>query len=394
MELKDLQAHWNQWGKTDPFWAILSDPAKRDGKWDTAAFFKTGEDWMRRVMDYVQSLGVPLNRGRALDFGCGAGRLTQAMCQHFEQCDGVDIAPSMINLAERFNRFGARCRYHLNNASDLRLFANDSFDFVYSIIVLQHMEPQYSGKYVEEFVRVLKPGGLCVFQLPGEVYPAAAGRPPGGNGATEGQAAAAAPLQNGGFKAEVRLHNLPPAVPPDAPPMAPGHQALLEARVKNTGDSVWPARGADGDGGRYRVVLAARWLDAAGRKVVAEDATTVLAHDVRPGEEVRLPLLVTAPNLAGRYVLEADLVQEGVGRFGDKGAGAATAARSHIDVAARASGPGGNGAPAAEPVIQMYGTPKRAVIDRIRRCGGRLVDVREDRLAGEWWLSYSYCVTK
>ena len=255
------------------------------------------------------------------------------------------------------------------------------------------MEPQYSGKYIEEFVRVLKPGGLCVFQLPGEVYPAGAGtraeagaaRPPAENGA------AAGPLRNGGFKSEVRLHNLPPAVPPDAPPMAPGHQALLEARVKNLGDAVWPARGVDGDGGQYRVVLAARWLDAAGRSVVAEDGMTVLPHDVRPGEEVRLPLLVTAPNLAGRYVLEADMVQEDVARFGEKGA---AAARSHVDVAAQAPGRGENGAPASEPVIQMYGTTRRAVIDRVRRCGGRVVDVREDRLAGDWWLSYSYCVTK
>src|SRR4051794_589356 len=158
MDLADLQKHWSVLGATDPFWAILSVPTKQHGGWDHEEFFRTGREWIDEVMRYVDSLGVALRRDRALDFGCGAGRLTQALCRHFARCDGVDIAPTMLELAERFNQHGERCRYHFNAADDLGLFAADTFDFVYSIIVLQHMEPQYSSRYVRELVRVLRPG--------------------------------------------------------------------------------------------------------------------------------------------------------------------------------------------------------------------------------------------
>ena len=50
----------------------------------------------------------------------------------------------------------------------LRIFDSDSFAFVYSSIVLQHLEPRYQKRYLSEFIRVLAPGGLLVFQLPSE----------------------------------------------------------------------------------------------------------------------------------------------------------------------------------------------------------------------------------
>ncbi len=117
-------------------------------------------------MQYIESLGVSLPRGRALDFGCGVERLTQALTCYFAQVDGIDIAPSMIALAKEYNQHGDKCTYHLNEATDLSLFADNSFDFIYSNITLQHMEPRYAKQYIQEFIRLLTPQGLVVFQLP------------------------------------------------------------------------------------------------------------------------------------------------------------------------------------------------------------------------------------
>jgi ubiquinone/menaquinone biosynthesis C-methylase UbiE len=80
----------------------------------------------------------------------------------------VDIAPSMIDQARRINRFGDQCQYHLNEQSDLRLFPDNQFDFIYTNITLQHMEPRYSKGYLLEFLRILKPNGLLIFQQTGE----------------------------------------------------------------------------------------------------------------------------------------------------------------------------------------------------------------------------------
>jgi SAM-dependent methyltransferase len=165
--LHDLKKRWDRAGRTDPFWAVLSEPDKRGNRWASDEFFKTGVHEVAEVMAHVDSLGVLTERRRALDFGCGPGRLTQALAAHFDQVDGVDISPSMIELAGTLNRFPDRCRYHLNSASDLSSFADSVFDFVYSNITLQHVETLYAKNYLREFVRVVRPGGLLVFQLPG-----------------------------------------------------------------------------------------------------------------------------------------------------------------------------------------------------------------------------------
>ena len=99
MDLRELQRHWDTFGRTDPFWAILTDPSRRGNKWDPASFFATGRDEVAAHMAEATRLGVPQARRRALDFGCGAGRLTQALADHFDAVVGVDVAPSMVALA-------------------------------------------------------------------------------------------------------------------------------------------------------------------------------------------------------------------------------------------------------------------------------------------------------
>jgi len=166
MDLHDVQANWNRFGETDPFWAVLAWPGMEEGQWDVDAFFATGRKEIDQVMAYVASLGAPLGREAALDFGCGVGRLTQALARHFHQVHGVDISEAMLALARELNQAGDRCHYHLNPRDDLALFPDNAFDFVYSNITLQHMPPAYSRGYILEFLRVLKPGGLAVFQIP------------------------------------------------------------------------------------------------------------------------------------------------------------------------------------------------------------------------------------
>jgi SAM-dependent methyltransferase len=166
MNLKEVQAHWDLFGRTNPLFAILTWPEKVAEPWQADEFFATGERDVAEIMAHSAFLGVPVARGRALDFGCGVGRLTQALAGHFDCCFGVDIAPSMIRLARRYNRHGARCDYVLNRGNDLRQFASGHFDFACALLVLQHLEPRYQKVYLRELLRVLAPGGLLAFQLP------------------------------------------------------------------------------------------------------------------------------------------------------------------------------------------------------------------------------------
>src|SRR5688572_7103927 len=172
-DLDALQRAWGSLAQKDAMWAVLTGPLGASRTWDPDAFFRTGVDEIEAVLGRVTAVAGSVRFGRAMDFGCGPGRLTQALASRFERADGVDITAAMIDRARALNRAGDRCTYHLNTVSDLRLFPDATFDFVYSSITLQHMEPRFSRSYIAEFARVTRGGGLIVFQLPAEPVPVA-----------------------------------------------------------------------------------------------------------------------------------------------------------------------------------------------------------------------------
>jgi tRNA/tmRNA/rRNA uracil-C5-methylase (TrmA/RlmC/RlmD family) len=98
-KLRQLRDQWDRLGRSDPFWAVLTDPDKRNRKWTADEFFETGTNEVATVLAHARTLGLRIRFRRALDFGCGVGRITQALANHFERCDGVDISPSMLETA-------------------------------------------------------------------------------------------------------------------------------------------------------------------------------------------------------------------------------------------------------------------------------------------------------
>lgn len=166
MKLREVQHYWDRQAHSDPMWAILTDPAKAGGRWNRDEFFATGIHEIGVFMQQAAAWGKPVARRSALDFGCGIGRLTQALAEHFDQVYGVDISPGMIDLARRHNRKAARVEYVSNSDTRLGEFANGSIDMIYSWITLQHVRPRYARLYIREFLRVLAPGGLLLFQYP------------------------------------------------------------------------------------------------------------------------------------------------------------------------------------------------------------------------------------
>ena len=163
--LKPLQETWERHAKSDPLWAVLSEPNKTNNRWRIEDFMATGKTEVDSLMSYIRDAGIPLKRRSALDFGCGVGRLTQALAGHFESVSGIDISPRMVALAKEYSRLGSRCNYRVCATPTLP-FSDNSLDFVYSARTLQHMTPAYSRRYLLEFLRVLEPAGLLVFQIP------------------------------------------------------------------------------------------------------------------------------------------------------------------------------------------------------------------------------------
>jgi len=160
-ESKRLQVTWESWATEDPLFAILSDPNKRGGKWDIDEFMAHTPE-LDAALELAKEHHLMPARSLALDFGCGVGRITQALANHFGRVVGLDISEAMIAQATRLNRQGDRCRYL---AGDLSRFSDQTFDFAFSLYVIQHIPRSMQGQVLRELVRVVKPDGLLICQI-------------------------------------------------------------------------------------------------------------------------------------------------------------------------------------------------------------------------------------
>ena len=159
--VEQMRAEWNERAKEDAHYYVAFGRREQDDE----EFFATGADVVRALEAELKR--VPGAR-RALEIGCGPGRLMRPMSRHFEEIHGVDVADEMIRRAARNLSGVPHAHVHHAAGSDLAQFADGYFDFVYSYAVFQHIP---SGDvvfgYLREVVRVLRRGGVAHLQLNG-----------------------------------------------------------------------------------------------------------------------------------------------------------------------------------------------------------------------------------
>lgn len=112
--------------------------------------------------------GRPPGACRAVEIGCGLGRMTRWFARDFLEVHGVDISAEMIAEArERLRRY-SNVVLHVGSGKDLSFLPDAHFDFAFSYIVFQHIPSrEIIENYVKETARVLKPGAVFKFQLNG-----------------------------------------------------------------------------------------------------------------------------------------------------------------------------------------------------------------------------------
>jgi len=150
---------WEKLGASDPYWAVLTDPNKKGGKWNRTDFFSTGENEVNNMLTKVKSLGIEVKFGSALDFGW-------ALAARFSKVIAIDVSRSMLNEAQKANQHIGNIDFIHNIAEDLSIIPEDSIDCLYTNLVLQHMPKKRQVIYIREFCRVLRPKGILVMQMP------------------------------------------------------------------------------------------------------------------------------------------------------------------------------------------------------------------------------------
>jgi SAM-dependent methyltransferase len=357
----ELKTVWENLGRVDPLWAVMSTPEHRHGGWDLDEFMATGRGSVRYLIEVARSHGMPLE-GRVLDFGCGVGRISNALAEQGLRVVGVDIAASMVERARELNAHRDRLEFVAYDGGELP-FPDNSFDAAVTLIVLQHCPPRVQVNALMQLQRVVRPGGVLIFQVPSRPVPVE-------------------PLDVPARRAEIGWLSGPTE-------LTVGGSGVIVARVTNQGDRVWPAGSL--------IKLANHWYrdDAV---VTWDDGRADLPHDVAPGESVELELAVNAPAAAGGYRLELDMVQEFVAWWSESGtrpvsreirvheAPAEPSAQPEIHPAGEAE------APAQVGGIEMHGMPIELVTALLSHLGHEVVATVPDTLSGTEWESFTYVV--
>ena len=151
--MKDTDADWAMLGEGEPFYGVLSDPRFLRANITPAAleeFWQTGRNEMHGYRQLIQAHFGDFSDASALDFGCGVGRLTRAMGEMCRQATGLDISPGMLVEARR------HAPANLNNVSAL---GDETFDWLNSIIVFQHIPPQRGYRLLDDLLARVNSGG-------------------------------------------------------------------------------------------------------------------------------------------------------------------------------------------------------------------------------------------
>jgi len=164
----DSDRDWEQLGQADPYFAVLSAPQYHEQLSAAARteFFRSGERHVEQVLSIVRArLDPAFAPTRALDFGCGVGRVLIPLASRCSEVTGVDVSPAMLAEAQRNCEEAGVSHVRLVRGDDALSAVEGSFDFVHSYIVLQHVPVARGEHLVRLLAGRLAPNGIGVFHV-------------------------------------------------------------------------------------------------------------------------------------------------------------------------------------------------------------------------------------
>ncbi len=156
--VQKMKRDWNRRASHHAkFWIATED-------WQTDdAFADSGRETGERIRRLIGANWQP--GWRALEIGCGIGRVMRALAPYVAEIHGVDVSADMIRQSHEWLSGVAHAHTHENSGVDLALFDAAYFDFVYAYVAFQHMPRPVFAAYLRDARRVLRPGGFIAFQI-------------------------------------------------------------------------------------------------------------------------------------------------------------------------------------------------------------------------------------
>jgi SAM-dependent methyltransferase len=159
MDIREkMKKDWDRRAKVDPlYWVAATEEA------DEASYVESAR---RDSTAFIEGLGGRVSPDvRVLDIGCGIGRMTAPIADHFQAVVGVDVSGEMIDQANKLHGDQDNLSFAVNNGTDLSAYPDGHFGLALSYSVLPHLPPEVVQSYFSEINRVLAPGGWFRYQF-------------------------------------------------------------------------------------------------------------------------------------------------------------------------------------------------------------------------------------
>jgi SAM-dependent methyltransferase len=155
-----MRSYWDEGARRNAVWYV--DTSLDYDNPDFERFLETGRVIVAEALDDAPV--APAEHGLAVEIGCGLGRICRALAERFDRVIGVDISPEMLKQAGELVK-DPKVEFRLGDGVSLDVLETASADLVLSFTVFQHI-PSVAVicDYLTEAGRVLKPGGVLVFQ--------------------------------------------------------------------------------------------------------------------------------------------------------------------------------------------------------------------------------------
>lgn len=160
---------WLEFGKQDPYFAVMTDDKFRRKHLNEAAlseFFESGERDLELVLKTIHSRLDPAFRpGRSLEFGCGVGRLIIPLAGVSDKVTGLDVSPHMLQEARRNCEARGLTNVELAITEDSLSTIPGQFNFILSYTVFQHIPCRRGTVLLRNLVDRLEDDGIGVLHF-------------------------------------------------------------------------------------------------------------------------------------------------------------------------------------------------------------------------------------
>lgn len=162
-------AYWEDLARREAYFPVLATDghfATRGDAVSSDRFFATGEADVSTLLSALRAtFGRAISLDSALDFGCGAGRLTLPLARCARKVVACDIAPTMLAHGRKNAEAAGLPDVVFVSLAELAEMQRPSFDFICSLCVFQYVPASEGYGLIRLLASLLVPGGIAAIQI-------------------------------------------------------------------------------------------------------------------------------------------------------------------------------------------------------------------------------------